>query len=229
MSVTVCCVLWGDKFGEEYVHNLKAAVARHATIPHEFVCLSDRRIEGVKTKLLKPGYTGWWNKLQLFDGEIKGRIVYLDLDTIITSSIDWLMNYSGNFAGIEDLGVANQHQQHLKGVLQSGVLAWRSEAMDYIWFEFSFNKNTIVNQFRGDGEYLNATVQRRDLLQHLYPKKIQSYKYEVYPQRLEGTSIICFHGRPSIVQAMNESVTTPMRTYWPQEWVKDYWHANESN
>lgn len=229
MSVTVCCVLWGDKFGEEYVHNLKAAVARNTTVPHKFVCLSDRKIEGVETKLLRPGYDGWWNKLQLFDGHIKGRIVYLDLDTIITSNIDWLMKYSGNFAGIEDLGVANAHQQHLKGTLQSGVLAWRSEAMDWIHFEFTFTQAAVMSKFRGDGEYLNHIVKQRDLLQHLYPKKIQSYKYEVYPQRLEGTSIICFHGRPSIIQAMNESVTTPMRTYWPQEWIKDYWNANESS
>ena len=223
MSVTVCCVLWGDKFDESYVHNLKAAVARNTTVPHEFVCFSDRQIAGVKTLLLKGGYTGWWNKLQLFDGRIKGRIVYLDLDTLITSSIDWLMKYTGTFAGIEDLGVANAHQQHLKGRLQSGVMAWRSEAMDWINFEFTMTQAAVMGKYRGDGEYLNDIVKQRDLLQHLYPKKIQSYKYEVYPQRLDGTSIICFHGRPSVIQAMNESVTTPMKTYWPQEWIKDYW------
>ena len=221
--ITVCCVLWGDKFDEKYVHNLKAAVEKNTTVPHEFVCLSDREIKGVKTKLLKGGYSGWWNKLQLFDGSIKGRIVYLDLDTLITSNIDWLMNYSGTFAGIEDLGVANAHQQHLKGVMQSGVMAWRSEAMDWVNFEFTFTQAAVMNTFRGDGEYLNHIVKSRDLLQRLYPNKIQSYKYTVYPDNLEGTSIICFHGRPSIIQAMNESVTTPLRTYEPQEWIKDYW------
>lgn len=225
MSVTVCCVLWGNKFSEEYVHNLKAAVERNTTVPHEFVCLSDREIKGVKTKILKGGYTGWWNKLQLFDGEIKGRIVYLDLDTLITSSIDWLMKYTGTFAGIEDLGVANAHQQHLKGRFQSGVMAWRSEAMDWVHLEFSLTRAMVMDKFRGDGEYLNHLVKQRDLLQHLYPMKIKSYKYEVYPDKLENTSIICFHGRPSVIQAMNEPITTPLKTYFPQAWVKDYWHG----
>jgi len=225
MSVTVCCVLWGDKFSEDYVHNLKAAVERNTTVPHEFVCLSDRQISGVKTKLLKGGMTGWWNKLQLFDGEIRGRIVYFDLDTIITSSIDWLMKYTGTFAGIEDLGVANAHQQHLKGVMQSGVMAWRSEAMDWVNLEFTLTQAAVTNQFRGDGEYLNHIVKQRDLLQRLYPNSVKSYKYDVYPDKLEQTSVICFHGRPSIIQAMNESVTTPMRTYEPQDWIKDYWHG----
>lgn len=223
--ITVCCVLWGDKFSEDYVHNLKAAVARNTTVSHEFVCLSDREISGVKTKLLRPGVSGWWNKLQLFDGQIKGRIVYLDLDTLITSNIDWLMKYTGTFAGIEDLGVANAHQQHLKGVMQSGVMAWRSEAMDWVHMEFSLTQAAVMGRFRGDGEYLNHIVKQRDLLQHLYPNKVQSYKYQVYPDNLDTTSIICFHGRPSIIQAMNETVTTPMATYEPQTWVKDYWHG----
>ena len=223
--VTVCCVLWGDKFSEDYVHNLKAAVERNTTVEHRFVCLSDRRIPDVQTKILRPGATGWWNKLQLFDGEIKGRMVYLDLDTIITSSIDWLMTYKGSFAGIEDLGVANRYQQHLKGVMQSGVMAWNSESCDWIHFDYKLQEASITKKFRGDGEYLNSIVKRRDLLQRLYPGKIQSYKYEVYPNNLEGTSIICFHGRPSIIQAMNESVETPMRTYEPQDWVKEYWHG----
>lgn len=221
--VTVCCVLSGDKFSTDYVYNLKSAVERNTTIPHEFVCLSDRQIPNVKTKLLKPGYPAWWNKLQLFDGQIKGRIVYLDLDTLIVNNIDWLLKYSGRFAGIEDLGVANAHQQHLRNKLQTGVMSWRSEAMDWVWFEFSLIAETVMQKYRGDGEYLNDLIQNRSYLQHIYPNKIKSYKYEVYPDKLDDTSIICFHGRPSIIQAMNESVTTPMRTYDPQEWVKNYW------
>jgi len=60
-------------------------------------------------------------------------------------------------------------------------------------------------------------------LQHLYPNKLKSYKYEVYPDKLDDTSIICFHGRPSVIQAQNESVTTPMKTYEPQGWIEEYW------
>tara|TARA_B110000977_G_scaffold192303_1_gene265616 strand:+ start:1195 stop:1866 length:672 start_codon:yes stop_codon:yes gene_type:complete len=221
--ITVCCVMWGDKFSEEYVHKLKRAVERNTTRKHKFVCLSDRKIEGIQTKILKPGMTGWWNKIQLFDGEISGRIVYLDLDTVITSSLDWLMDYNGTFMAIEDLGVANAHQQHLKGVMQSGVMAWRGAAMDWINAEFFFTREETLSKFRGDGEWLNSIIRKRDLLQHLYPNKLKSYKYEVYPDKLDDTSIICFHGRPSVIQAQNESVTTPMKTYEPQGWIEEYW------
>ena len=89
--ITVCCVLWGDKFSKEYVHVLKASVERNTTVPHEFVCYSDRIIPGVSTVPLRGGLEGWWNKLQLFDGRMDGRVVYFDLDTVLTGNIDWLL------------------------------------------------------------------------------------------------------------------------------------------
>ncbi len=224
--VTVMCVLSGDKFSVDYVYNLKAAVERNTHVEHQFVCLTDRVIEGVLTIPLRPGLQGWWNKMQLFDGRITGRIVYLDLDTIIIDNIDWLLEYDGDFAGIEDLGSVNAHQPHLKGKLQSGVMAWDSVDADWIWAFFSFRKGLIVSAYRGDGEFLEGVVpvHKRVLLQRKYPNQIKSYKYDVYPDNYEDTSIICFHGRPSIIQAMTETVTTPIKSYEPQEWIKDYWY-----
>ena len=58
---------WGDKFPEEYVYNLKSMVERNTTFEHNFVVFSDREWDGIDTRILKPGYDGWWNKLQMFD------------------------------------------------------------------------------------------------------------------------------------------------------------------
>ena len=225
--INVVCVFWGTKFPVEYVHNLKSMVERNTTIPHNFICLSDKKVKDVETRILKPGYEGWWNKLQLFDlGQALGeRVVYLDLDTLITGNIDWLLQYRGNFMGIEDVGAVNPHQPHLKNVLQTGVMAFSASMNARIWNELSI-RSEFRDKFRGDGECLNAFLNplNRDLLQHLYPGRLKSYKYQVYPNRPDKkTSIVCFHGRPSIIQAMSESITTPMATYEPQEWIKDYW------
>lgn len=221
--VTVACVFSGDKFSADYVYNLKSAVERNTTVEHKFVCLTDKPLSGIDTIPLKPGFAGWWNKMQLFDGRLMGRIVYLDLDTLIIGNIDWLLNYKGVFAGIEDLGSVNKHQPHLKGNLQSGMLAFSGAAMEWVWMEFILNHNSVTKKYRGDGEYLNALVLNRELLQHEHPNEIKSYKYQVYPDKIDGASIICFHGRPSIVQSISETVTTPMNTYEPQKWVEDHW------
>lgn len=221
--VTVACVFWGDKFSEDYVYNLKSAVQRNTTIQHKFICFSDRMLPGIDTILLKPGFAGWWNKLQLFDGRIDGHVVYLDLDTLIVDNIDWLLSYTGAFAGIEDLGSVNSHQSHLKGKLQSGILAFDAQAAGWIWDVFFFDHRNITKAHRGDGEYLNVAVSNRDLLQSIYPSQIKSYKYQVYPNNIDGASIVCFHGRPSIVQSISEIVTTPRDKYLPQSWIQDHW------
>jgi len=228
--IAVCCVCWGKKFNLDYVYNLKAAVERNTTVEHKFVVYSDRIIEGVETKLLRPGYSGWWNKLQLFDPANKpaDRMIYFDLDTIITGNIDWLLEDKSWFMGIEDVGSVNAWQPHLKNVLQSGVMSWDFNPVSFIWSEFIMRYDGIVDSFRGDGEYLSSIINpyQRVLLQQKYPGKLKSYKYQVYPSRPNSeTSIVVFHGRPSIEQAFTEQIVTPLQTYEPQEWIKDYWRV----
>lgn len=225
---TVVCVWWGSKFPLSYVYNLKAMVERNTTVDHEFVCYSDKHIPGVKTVMLPPGYEGWWNKLQLFNPALKqgDHYVYFDLDTLITSNIDWLLKDNSWFMGIEDVGAVNAHQPHLKNVLQTGVMNWQFDPISFVFTDFIMNYEALRNQFRGDGEYLNTKINpyHRKLLQHVYPGKLESYKYQTYPgPPKEDVSIICFHGRPSIEQAMTVPITTPMRTYQPQDWIKDIW------
>ena len=228
--ITVACVFWGDKFSDDYVYNLKSMVERNTTVPHQFVCFSDRELEGIKTVKLISGYKGWWNKMQMFNTDFKlgNRVVYLDLDTLIVDNIDWLLEYDGMFMGIEDLGSVNEHQPELKGRLQSGVMSWDYRLNSHLWNRFTSSGES--QRYRGDGEYLNHIVPKyqRDFIQKRYKGKLKSYKYQVYSEGItDDLSIICFHGRPSIPQAMTETVTTGWKnsgkTYEPQDWIKDYW------
>ena len=107
--ITVACVWWGTKFPIDYVINLKASIERNTTVDHKFICFSDKDVPNIETRILKKGYDGWWNKLQLFDCShgLSERVIYFDLDTLITGDLDWLFNYNGNFMGIEDVGSVN--------------------------------------------------------------------------------------------------------------------------
>ena len=225
--ITVACVFWGNKFSLDYVYNLRNMVKRNTTVDHEFVCFSDKQIPDVKTHILKPGFNGWWNKLQMFNTEypLRQNVVYFDLDTLITNNIDWLMQYNTMFMGIEDLGSVNAHQPFLRGQLQSGVLKWNRAMNGHIWQEFTARPDVMI-KIRGDGEYLNIVLpnEKRELLQRVFPHKLKSYKYQVYDAGLDdNTSIVCFHGRPSIVESMTETVKTSMNTYKPQAWVQEHW------
>jgi hypothetical protein len=230
MAVTVACVYWGNKFSLDYVYNLKAMVERNTTVDYNFICLTDRNIPGVDCRILRPGYEGWWNKMQIFDeGQDLGeRVIYIDLDTIITNNIDWLLEDRSWFMGIEDVGAVNPHQPHLKGVLQTGVMSFDTAVNAFIWPTFVMSFESATQKYRGDGEYLSDIVNpyARVLLQNKYKGQLKSYKYDVYPgPPKKDTSIVCFHGRPSIEQAITTTVKTTLETYSPQEWIKDYWRV----
>ena len=96
--ITVACVWWGTKFPIDYVINLKASIERNTTVDHKFICFSDKDVPNIETRILKKGYDGWWNKLQLFDCShgLSERVIYFDLDTLITGDLDWLFNYDGS-------------------------------------------------------------------------------------------------------------------------------------
>jgi hypothetical protein len=105
--LTVCAFLWFDergkrndvyRYGGEHVARLKAMLARHLSLPHELVCVTNipDRVDGVcRTVPLDmttfvPGTR--YAKLMLFRrdiGDIIGRrILYLDLDCVIVGSLD---------------------------------------------------------------------------------------------------------------------------------------------
>ena len=228
-KVSVVCVKWGTLYSDDYVRILQAMVERNTTKEYEFVCFSDTEIEGVRTKILPKGLDGWWNKLVLFDNRynLNERIVYFDLDTAITANVDWLLDYRGEIMGIENLGTANHKYENVdqyRNVFQAGVLAWNYKAGHDIWNWFDINKEEAMKRYRGDGEMLHGLLDKPDLLQHLYPNQLRSYKYECYDEGLiEGTSIVCFHGEPNPHQAISETVHPWGTAFEPREWVAEHW------
>jgi hypothetical protein len=80
---------------------------------------------------LPDGLSGWWNKLYLFkDGLFPegDRILYLDLDTVITGSLDDIIQYKGTFAILRDF--------YRPEGLQSSVMAWEAGRLTELWSEY---------------------------------------------------------------------------------------------
>ena len=110
--LTVACLLWQDPvkyrdytLGLEHAYTLQRMVARNLSIPHEFVCVLPWRL----SPSVKPRQVGLrtfdpqthrsktrFAKLQLFRKDIANRlgerILYLDLDTVITDDITPLVD-----------------------------------------------------------------------------------------------------------------------------------------
>lgn len=93
------CYLWGDAYSVGDVKLLRDMVARHTTVPHEFVCVTDNKAQfegtGIRAIALDPQCcvgAGMFQQLMPFHplaGDILGEhILMMDLDAAVVRNID---------------------------------------------------------------------------------------------------------------------------------------------
>jgi len=213
-QLTVACLKWGSKYGVDYVNVLHGMVRRHLSLPHRFVCLTDDPA-GIdcETMPIVPNLPTWWGKLTLFGHPVPGRILYLDLDTVIVGSIDAFAAYDGPFCLIKpfyrDRGFA------------SGVMSIGPEFGRPVWEKFARNPQAAIDSCRryadppwnnGDQRWLELTVQRADYWQDVLPGQLVSYKVHCAAGPPAGARLVCFHGKPD-----PHEVADP--------WVRENWRV----
>jgi len=198
----VACVKKGEKYGAEYVRNLQAGVARHLSIEHEFLCLTDTPMVGVNCELLKHDLPGWWSKLELFrDGLFSrdDRVLYFDVDTLMVDNIDDIASYDGPFTILRDA--------YRPWGYQSGVMAFPGNSCVDIWDEWCRVGQPKLEG--GDQAWIECMRHDIALLQDLFPDRLLSYKANCRNQIPPGASVVFFHGHPKPPECNG--------------WVVDHW------
>lgn len=197
--------------GAEYANRLASQVRANLRAKHRIICITDDAASEYPRMKVKPADTrlsGWWEKIRLFkagmfpEGE---RMLFLDLDTIVVRSLDFLLDYDGNFATLHDFWRPEG--------LGPAVMLWRSGWGADIWDEF-VAEGMPMNDPRGDQWWIENRQQGRirkeiDILQDLYPGKFVSYKTSCTQALPQEAHVVCFHGKP--------------RPHEVSGWVKPYW------
>jgi lipopolysaccharide biosynthesis glycosyltransferase len=155
-------------------------VKRHLTIPYEFVCLTDDQhpIKGVRS-IVQPhgGYKkGWWHKVHMFDPSLnlKGRILYFDLDVVIHNNIDKLISNSKNeFLGIRDF---NRKFNSGWNILNSSAMSWTAGLHTDIYTVFKTDP-LKAQRLHGDQDWIWQVAKSR--IKFWPDSWIQSYKWEI--------------------------------------------------
>ena len=111
----VICMKWGTLYGADYVNVLKNAVSAHLDRPHRFVCLTDDStgfIDGIEVfPIPEHGFGtgeyrfGGWPKLSVFAEDLyglKGRALFIDLDTVILGDLGPLFDVPGGVVLIRE-------------------------------------------------------------------------------------------------------------------------------
>jgi hypothetical protein len=209
--LTVLCVLRsGGDYNAEYVRKLRDGVAKHLTIPHRFVCLSDVPVPCERIPL-KHDWPGWWAKLELFRPDVvTGPTLFLDLDTIIVGNLDAVATIPDEFSMLnireKDRHVGNSGAMWMRRAF-SEVYERFAEKPEY-WIDYHVKH--AKDRYMGDQAFISDCFADIPKLHHALPGFFKSYKYDNCRSTIPaGCSVVCFGGHP--------------RPHEAGGWVKEAW------
>jgi hypothetical protein len=157
--ITVACYLWYDPkgknndlyiYGPSHVRVLKAMVDRNLSLPHRFVCITNRPasdLDGVETVPLDmtnhlPGTR--FAKLMTFRpdaAEVIGeRILQLDLDTVVTRNIDEIAGRTEDLVLWRNPNFGGRHRARYN----TSIVLLRAGSRPEFWSKFDKNKHPAM-------------------------------------------------------------------------------------
>ncbi len=239
---TVICMKWGDKFGPEYVNRLYSMVSRNLTLPFKFVCFTDNgaginrnvEIRPLPDMALPDGKERGWRKLSTFRDDIglSGRVLFLDLDTVIVGNIDDYFTLDGDFCLM-----AHWSPSKKQGVGQTSVYRFEAGKERFLYDYFMERIDEVKAAYRHEQAYVSDMMSKTGRLKFWPSKWMPSFKHQCMrpfplcyffdPVLPPEAKIVVFHGNPTPDQAMAgrtkgfwKSIIRHVRT--PQ-WLRDNW------
>jgi hypothetical protein len=219
--LTVASVLRsGGIYNVKHVELLEAMVSRHLPAIGRFVCLSDLEIDipNVDRMPLAHGWPGYYSKLELFrpifpEGE---RILYFDLDTVITGSLSTIAARKEPFIALGDFYRRPPREPKIR--LASGVMMWTASELIDVYKAFARNPNVEMKQagFWGDQAVIERYAPGPVFWQDIVPEHIVSFKCHCQQGLPDGARVVAYHGQPK-----------PWSTDSPA-WVEKYYTLEES-
>lgn len=233
---------WGKKYGPEYVNRLFNMVERNTTLPFKFVCYTDD-FAGIDSRIqafplpemdLPPDRERGWRKLSLFrkDVGLEGRVLFLDLDTVIVGNIDDYFTMDGDFIFIKHWKPSKKH-----GIGETGVYRFEAGALDFLYFDFMNNMERVKADYRHEQAYVGDVLSKRGIAKFWPSEWMPSFKYNCMrpfplnwfmpPVKPPKAKMIVFHGVPTPEQAMGgekiRGVKALIRHVITPDWLKEDW------
>jgi len=219
--INIVSYKWGQRYGARYWNILKKSVDRNLGLPHRFIVICDNSdgldpdIETIQMNM-NEDFFAMWTKITIFRPKpfgIKGRILLLDADTVITGSLDELAKLEDDFYIYPDWW----HSSYA-----FAVTLMNEGCRTVLWNEFIKDIQGNMMKYRRDEFFIGDVCPD----EKFFPVNwVKSYKAHcgTYRDRKGGVStgckFLCFHGKPDPHQIINDKVNG----YGPDHWVGHYW------
>ena len=199
----------------QYVNNLYYGVKSFMPYNFQFICFTNEKLKTNKEiEIRKFPVIGKGVLPRLFmfsekSGLFGHQVLSLDLDIVITGSLDDIAGYNGMFC------TRKSYMNSEKGLLDGDIMNFYAcrENEDKFWKPFINNVEKSEEITNGRERYWvrHVTNNNADSFDELAPNQILSYKRNVKGKGLpENARIVSFHGHPRPHQANDN-------------WIKQYW------
>lgn len=162
------------------------------------LCLTDMDCPArVKCSPLKYNLPGWWSKMELFRPDIKGDLLYFDLDTAIGASLR-------DIVAVDKLTLLRDFYRDgtrkLEG-LQSAMMFLPEADRAEVWDAFIANPKKAMLECAtgGDQQFLERFyLQKAQRWQDVLPGQVVSYKVHCKHGVPPDARVVCAHGKPKL-------------------------------
>lgn len=244
----VLCMKWGTLYPAEYVNVLYRACRRHISGEFRFVCLTGEP-EGLLPDIEvypipyiglehEHYYDGAWPKIGVFSHNLyglTGRCLFIDLDTVILSSLDPFFEVPGPVVAINN---APWSSPSLPPRTMSSVFAFDLGALGHVVDQLRSQRDALVAQHKIEQEYLHHAVQG---IAYWPQEWLVSFKYHLRQPLLidrflppksppPEAKLVIFHGKPRPIDLVRPPVGNwerfPHHGSGAVDWMERYWRDN---
>lgn len=163
----VICINWGTKYGPPFINRLYAMVERNITPPFTFTCFTDNR-EGIRPEVacedlpeldvvMPVNSRGIWPKARLWSktlGNLKGAVLFLDLDLVIVSSLDDFFTVGGP----DDIVMAKNQTTPFERLGQTSLFRYPVGKLLPIQEKFRANPQKVADEYRYEQRFVTKNA-----------------------------------------------------------------------
>ena len=183
---------------KEYVYRLKRSLEKNSTVSFNFFCLTNEQLPGINT--IPVSEEGKWAKIELCKPSIKGRIHYMDIDTVLVGNVDFFLNTQASFFCRTWVSQRRTH-----------VMSLDEEERAAVWDFWTFSRNRIIPNLKGEGAvYDFVSTVTTPCIQDIHPGKVVSLQ-EAEPCIPLGCKMVTFSNGKFPKNLDDEN------------WMKKYW------
>ena len=240
---TIVCMKWGTRYPATYVNCLWSAIRRNTARPTRLLSYTDdptgidKDVETLPMPpLVLPARVANlpWRKVALWAKGvpgISGDVLFLDLDTVITGSLDEFFDYApkSTFCVIENW------TQMGSGIGNTSCYRFRVGAHAYLYDRMRDDGEAVLAAFRNEQQFVSRTITEKTF----WPEPwCVSFKHTLMPKwpvnffrsasLPSDAKVVCFPGKPDPDEARDGCWPAPWykkvyKHVRPTPWIAEHW------